>query len=921
MATISIADNDARVQYTQAVTADSTQLTIDFPFFSLDDINVIVTSAAGVDTTLTRGSGTGTFTVNGTAVDDGFSGGNATLGDTYASGTKYTIFRDIAVSRTTDFPTSGPFNISSLNTELDRIIAIEQELETAITRTLSLPDSDTTTTLTLPNVDNRKGKTLAFNASSGAVEAGPTISGISTVNALSADIAALADIEDGTTATDAISGLAAIKANVTTAAGIASNITTVAGIQANVTSVAGNATNINSVASNSSNINSAVSNASNINSAVSNASNINSAVSNASNINTVAGNISNVNTVGGISSDVTTVAGIQANVTTVAGIQANVTTVAGVQANVTTVAGIHGNVTTVAGISSDVTTLANALSATTTYAVTVASVGGSNVFVLDGSNNPAIQLDRGNTYIFDQSDSSNAGHTLAFKNGSSSYTTGVTTTGTAGQAGAKTTIIVDAGAPSSGLLYYCVAHGNAMGNSITTVTSNFAVVASNIGNINTVAGANSNISSVAASIANVNTVAGTLTAVNSFNDLFTAGSSAPSSPSAGDLWYDTTNSQLKVYVGSSFQIAGAYLQGLTSTHVFTATGNQTTFTTDDASQTMSIYANGNTLVFKNGIRLVEGSNSSTNDYHISGNNVVLNAGATAGDILYVEVFTKVSTTQEQSLNNLVSTAQTHANTATTQATAATTAKTAAETAKTASETAKTASETAKTASETAKTASEAAQTAAEAALDSFDDRYLGAKSSAPSTDNDGNALLTGSIYWNSTNNRLNVWDGSAWQQGAFSAGSLMANVVEDTTPVLGGSLDVGTNSIVSVSNRDINVTPNGTGSVVLDGLSYPQADGSNGQFLKTDGSGQLSFGTVSTPSLSSLGISNHDNLSVDGSGNVALGSSSIAFGTSKWTIVLDGNDLDFQYNGSTVFKLASNGAVTSADNVTAYGSP
>ena len=921
MATISIADNDARVQYTQAVTAGSTQLTIDFPFFSLDDINVIVTSAAGVDTTLTRGSGTGTFAVNGTAVDDGFSGGNITLGDTYASGTKFTIFRDIAVSRTTDFPTSGPFNISSLNTELDRIIAIEQELETAITRTLSLPDSDTTTTLTLPNVDNRKGKTLAFNASSGAVEAGPTISGITSVNAMAADIAALADIEDGTTATDAISGLAAIKANVTTAAGISSNITTVAGIQANVTSVAGNATNINAVASNSSNINSVASNASNINSAVSNASNINSAVSNASNINTVAGNISNVNTVGGISSDVTTVAGIQANVTTVAGIQANVTTVAGVQANVTTVAGIHGNVTTVAGISSDVTTLANALSATTTYAVTVASVGGSNVFVLDGSNNPAIQLDRGNTYIFDQSDSSNAGHPLAFKNGSSSYTTGVTSTGTPGQAGAKTTIVVDAAAPSSGLLYYCTVHGNAMGNSITTVTSNFSVVASNIGNINTVAGANSNISSVAGSIANVNTVASTLTAVNSFNDLFTAGSSAPASPSDGDLWYDTTNSQLKVYVGSSFQIAGAYLQGLTSTHVFTATSNQTTFTTDDASQTMSIYANGNTLVFKNGIRLVEGANGSTNDYHISGNNVVLNAGATAGDILYVEVFTKVSTTQENSLNALVTTAQGHANTATTKASEATTAKTAAETAQTAAETAKTASETAKTASETAKTASEAAQTAAEAAFDSLDDRYLGAKSSAPSTDNDGNALVTGAIYWNSSNNKLNVWDGSAWQQGAFTAGSLLANVVEDTTPVLGGSLDVGTNSIVSVSNRDINITPNGSGSVVLDGLNYPQADGSNGQFLKTDGSGQLSFGTVSTPSLSSLGISNHDNLSVDGSGNVALGSSSIAFGSSKWTIVLDGNDLDFKYNGTTVFKLASNGAVTSADNITAYGSP
>ena len=68
MATIEIADNDARVQYTQAVVASTTQLTIDFPFFDVDDINVIVTTAAGIDTTLSRGTGTGTFAVTGTAV-------------------------------------------------------------------------------------------------------------------------------------------------------------------------------------------------------------------------------------------------------------------------------------------------------------------------------------------------------------------------------------------------------------------------------------------------------------------------------------------------------------------------------------------------------------------------------------------------------------------------------------------------------------------------------------------------------------------------------------------------------------------------------------------------------------------------------------------------------------------------------------
>jgi hypothetical protein len=68
-----------------------------------------------------------------------------------------------------------------------------------------------------------------------------------------------------------------------------------------------------------------------------------------------------------------------------------------------------------------------------------------------------------------------------------------------------------------------------------------------------------------------------------------------------------------------------------------------------------------------------------------------------------------------------------------------------------------------------------AQTAAEAALDSFDDRYLGAKSSAPSVDNDGNALLTGALYWDTPGSQLYVWDGAAWDQAAFNASGLVAS--------------------------------------------------------------------------------------------------------------------------------------------------
>jgi hypothetical protein len=61
-------------------------------------------------------------------------------------------------------------------------------------------------------------------------------------------------------------------------------------------------------------------------------------------------------------------------------------------------------------------------------------------------------------------------------------------------------------------------------------------------------------------------------------------------------------------------------------------------------------------------------------------------------------------------------------------------------------------------------ATAAAASAADAATtyDNFDDRYLGAKSSAPSVDNDGNALITGALYWNSVSATMFAWTGSAW---------------------------------------------------------------------------------------------------------------------------------------------------------------
>lgn len=102
-----------------------------------------------------------------------------------------------------------------------------------------------------------------------------------------------------------------------------------------------------------------------------------------------------------------------------------------------------------------------------TFDVTVADDGSGDVFYLRGVARPTLTFNRGNTYTFDLSHSSNTGHQLAFKDAlGSTFTDGVTTTGTPGTSGAEVVIVVDGRAPST-LNYYCTVHGDAMGNTIT----------------------------------------------------------------------------------------------------------------------------------------------------------------------------------------------------------------------------------------------------------------------------------------------------------------------------------------------------------------------------------------------------------------------------------------------------------------------
>ena len=122
---ITISDISPRIQYT--ATAGQTSFTVPFEFFDDDDLVVVNTNSGGVDTTLTKAASPSTVTqysVTGAGVTGGGSitlGAGATLNDTY------TITRNVPIARSTDFATTGVFPIDSLNTELDKIVAMMQQ--------------------------------------------------------------------------------------------------------------------------------------------------------------------------------------------------------------------------------------------------------------------------------------------------------------------------------------------------------------------------------------------------------------------------------------------------------------------------------------------------------------------------------------------------------------------------------------------------------------------------------------------------------------------------------------------------------------------------------------------------------------------------------------------------------------------------
>ncbi len=875
MATYNVTAQTRRVQYTGNGTAGN--FAFSFQINATSELKVYVDSTEKTETThytVTLNSGTGAGTV-------AFTSGNFPT-----SSQTVTLLSDIPLSRTSIYTSGGQLTASSLEDDFDTNMFIHQQTNEEIDRSLRLAEHDVISgaDMTLPVKATRAGKILGFNETTGNPEASILTADAQSLADIASDIATLADIEDGTDATDAIQ--------------------TVAGISTSV------------------------SNVSSISSAVSGVN------SNSNNINTVSSNITDVGKVATIDANVTKVANIDSDVTAVANIDSNVTTVAG-KASLITSDFASGMSLVTSDFVSDVNTLAvtdiindinllatsdivadlNSL-ASTDFIADINSLATTDV--ISDLNTLATSDIIADINLLATTDVVNDLALLATSDFVADLNTLATTTNI---------------------------------NNLSTVAganTNLSTVAGAISNINTLASSNSNITNVSNSIDNVNTVASNLAGVNSFGERYRVGSSLPTtSLDQGDLFFNTTENELRVYNGTAFQATAPSTSDLANINIVageitstedlgsiadsidTSSGNNID-TVANAITNINTVAGANSNISTLAGLNTEISNLNSISSAISGVNTISSAvsavNSNSSNINAVNSNSSNINTVSGSISNINTVAGANSNISALSASAVIADMNLLATTAVIQDMGLLATSaviedmgllaTSAVIEDMGILGTSANVTAMQNVSDSigivntvasnitnvnnFADRYR-VGSSDPTSNND-----EGDLFYNSSSNTLKFFDGSSYQSLNTTG---LNNIVEDTSPQLGGNLDVVTHSIVSTSNRNIAITPNGSGKVVIDGLSHPTSDGSNGQFLKTNGSGVLTFSSVTQATGNEL-----ENLSEDTSpqlgGNLDVNGASIV-SASNGHIVIDPN-------GSGLIKLV--GSVDTTNLTMDFGS-
>jgi len=493
-----------------------------------------------------------TLTTDYTVATNADGTGSVTLVAALVASDVLTIIGGRELERTTDFVTAGDLLAASLNEQLDSIVIMAQQLDEKMTRSFKVNPGDQFTDLEMPLLDDRKGKFLQFNSTTGDPEPGPSNTAISNIADFTTEINTVGDdLNAGSFTAGSEYDFGSItEASVGSTGSPDGFIVTVYNNLADITVVADNVSDIDTVAGISSDVTTVAANDTDISTVATNIANVNSVGSISANVTTVAGISSDVTAVAGDAADIGAVAAIDTEIGALGAITSDVTTAAGISANITTVAGISANVTTVAGISSDVTTVAGMTSDITAVLADASDIG---------------------TVAGDSADIQALGPISADITTVAGISANVTT----------------------------VAGISANTTTVAGISSDVTTVAGISANTTTVAGISSDVTTVAGDSADIQTVATNISSVNDFADKYRIGATDPTTDlDEGDLFYNTTSDTLKVYNGSAWEAGVTAGSGFLALAGGTMTGTLGVTTVDFGDWTIT--ESGGSLYFATG---------------------------------------------------------------------------------------------------------------------------------------------------------------------------------------------------------------------------------------------------------------------------------------------------------------------------------
>ena len=257
-----------------------------------------------------------------------------------------------------------------------------------------------------------------------------------------------------------------------------------------------------------------------------------------------------------------------------------------------------------------------------------------------------------------------------------------------------------------------------------------------------------------------------------------------------------------------------------ATTATTKASEAATSATNAASSATSAASSASTATTKASEASTSATNSASSASTASGHKDTATTKASEAASSATAAAASASTASTQASN-----AATSASTSSTQATNSASSATASANSATAAASSATAAASSATAAAASQTAAAASASSAASSFDSFDDRYLGPKSSDPSQDNDGNSLVSGALYFNSTANEMRVYDGANWI-AATSAGNVSLTLYEYTATAgqttFSGSDD--NSATLSYTVDNLQVVMNG---VILDPSDFTATNGTS----------------------------------------------------------------------------------------------